>query len=913
MSGIGGRVNESFGALGQVFRNPGLRRLELAFLGSTMGHWTYVVGLSVYAYNQGGTTAVGIISVLRLLPAAIASPFLATLADRYRRERVMMTTDLIRAALMALAAVMIATDGPALVVYAVVILTNLVGVAFRPAQAALLPGLARNPAELSAANVAASTFDAVSTFAGPAIGGIILALWNVQAVFGLNALWFLSSAALLVGLKAPAPAASPVDEEGKRPGYFSELSEGLSSVVSDRNVATVTGLYTAQAFIAGAMNVLVVLVALELVDAGEAGVGYLSAALGVGGFLGGFVALVLATRRRLAADFGLGVVLFGIPFAVIAVFSSYTVALIAFAVVGLGNSVADIAALTLFQRIVPDHVLGRVLGVLEGLLLGAIGLGGLAAPLCISLFGAKASLLAAGLLLPAGTLLAARRLAAIDRTTAAPAHTALLRGVALLGVLPEQVLEFLANAVEPPPRAPGGTIVREGDVGDRFYVIESGEVEILGRRFGPGEAFGEIALLRDVPRTASVTAVGDVTLLTLERDVFVSAVTGHGPAHATAEELVAERLGSFTPLFGLTGSGASSATDPSMRVLLGLLLLLHLLQRGEREALAREEDQPHADADGHLDRLEHQPVGEPGAVGDAVLDERQRHRRLQQADVAGPEREDRRHVHQHEHEPGRRQRQVEVERAHHRPDGEQLHQPADALEERGPERGQRSPQDGEALTSHQHESAQGSHPVVDPALARSRRQQADREQADPDDAEDDQARDRPVRDLRGQQHPGDENRDGEEIEEAVREHRPEQRRARAPPVRHMTAQDGDARQLACPGRQHRVPEQPDPEGREDLPEARVGLGQRLVDRHPPRERSRHHGEEVEEHTHDHPAPGDTVEGVGHGAPVGPAPPDREHRRGEQREHEDAARPGVVGQAEEPGHAERRPSTAIASS
>ena len=550
MIGLRERVAESFGSLGRVFENPGLRRLELAFLGSTMGHWTYVVGLSVYAYEKGGTTAVGVISVLRLLPAALASPFLATLADRYRRERVMMATDLIRAVLMALAAVVIATDGPALVVYAVVILTNLVGVAFRPAQAALLPGLARSPAELSAANVAASTLDAVSTFAGPAIGGIILALWNVQAVFGLNALWFLSSAVLLLGLRAPAPAASPLDASGNRPGFFSELREGLKAVASDRNVSTVTALYTAQAFIAGAMNVLIVLVALELVDAGNAGVGYLSAALGVGGLVGGFVALVLATRGRLATDFGLGVVLFGVPFAVIGVFASYPVALLAFAVIGIGNSVADIAALTLFQRIVPDHVLGRVLGVLEGVLLGAIGVGGLVAPLCISLFGAKPSLLAAGILLPVATILAARRLAAIDRTTGAPAHTALFRGVPLLGVLPEPVLEFLANSAVPSTAHAGDAIVTQGERGDRFYVIESGEVEILGRTFGAGEAFGEIALLRDVPRTATVTAVTDVELVTLEREVFVSAVTGHGPANASAEELVAERLGSFSPLLG---------------------------------------------------------------------------------------------------------------------------------------------------------------------------------------------------------------------------------------------------------------------------------------------------------------------------------------------------------------------------
>jgi MFS family permease len=317
-------------------------------------------------------------------------------------------------------------------------------------------------------------------------------------------------------------------------------------MVADRNVACVTALYWAQAFVAGAMNVLVVVIAIQLVGASNSGVGYLSAAFGVGGFVGGFVALVLATRGRLAADFGIGVVLFGIPFLVIGVFTNYPVALLAFGVVGLGNSVADIAALTLFQRIVPDHVLGRVLGSLEGVLLAAIGIGALVAPALVSLVGARASLVATGLVLPAVTVLAAGRLAEIDRTTAAPEPTPLLRGVPLLAVLPEPVLEFLAGSSGRVTAAAGETILREGEVGDRFYVIESGEVQILGRTFGPGESFGEIALLRDVPRTATVTAVTDVSLVTLERDTFVPAVTGHGPANASAEELVAERIGSFS-------------------------------------------------------------------------------------------------------------------------------------------------------------------------------------------------------------------------------------------------------------------------------------------------------------------------------------------------------------------------------
>ncbi len=512
-----------------------------------MGHWTYVVGLSVYAYDKGGTTAVGVITVLRLLPAALASPVLATLADRYRRERVMMGTDLLRGFLMIAAAAIIATDGPAFGVYALVIVTSVVGVAFRPAQAALLPGLARNPAELSAANVADSTIEAVATFAGPAIGGLVLAFWSVPAVFGLNSLFFFASAAILVGLHAPAPPGSHVGDGPEQPKFSAELSAGMRAVASSRNITTVTALYGAQCFVAGGLSVIVVVVSLQLTSAGQAGVGYLSASLGIGGFVGGFVALVLATRGRLAADFGLGVVLFGIPFILIGVFSNFAVALIAMAIVGVGNSITDIAAVTLFQRIVPDEVLGRVLGVLEGILLGAIGLGGIFAPIAIALFGAETALIVAGLVLPAVTILVARRLGEIDRTTGAHPYTPLLRGVPLLGVLPESVVEFLASTAAPAVARAGETIIRIGEPGDLFYVIESGEVEILGKTFGPGESFGEIALLSDVPRTATVTAVTDVEMITLTSENFVPAVTGHGGANATAQEIMAARLGSFTP------------------------------------------------------------------------------------------------------------------------------------------------------------------------------------------------------------------------------------------------------------------------------------------------------------------------------------------------------------------------------
>ena len=292
------------------------------------------------------------------------------------------------------------------------------------------------------------------------------------------------------------------------------------------------------------------LVAFELIDAGDAGVGYLSAALGIGGFVGGFVALVLATRGRLAADFGIGVVLFGVPFAVIGVFASYPVALLAFGVVGIGNSVADIAALTLFQRIVPDHVLGRVLGVLEGILLGAIGLGGLVAPLCIALIGTKPSLLVAGIVLPVATLLVAGRLAAIDRTTVAPVHAALLRGVPLLGVLPEPVLEFLATSAVPTTARAGEAIVREGEVGDRFYVIESGEVEILGGGSAPASRSERSRSCATCPHRHRDGSRRRPVRHARSRPLRPG---GHRPRAGArlGEQVVAERLlGSFSPLLG---------------------------------------------------------------------------------------------------------------------------------------------------------------------------------------------------------------------------------------------------------------------------------------------------------------------------------------------------------------------------
>jgi hypothetical protein len=191
-------------------------------------------------------------------------------------------------------------------------------------------------------------------------------------------------------------------------------------------------------------------------------------------------------------------------------------------------------------------MLGRVLGTLVGMLIGAIGLGAVFAPALANGLGIRGALIATGAVLPLATVLFAYRLRLADRRSAPPAHLETLRGVPFLSVLPEHVLERLAGDAATTSFSSGETVIRAGDVGDRFYIVETGEVAVEGRRLGPGDAFGEIALLRAVPRTATVEAVTDVRLVSIERDPFVAAVTGHESAAAGAEELISARLGSFT-------------------------------------------------------------------------------------------------------------------------------------------------------------------------------------------------------------------------------------------------------------------------------------------------------------------------------------------------------------------------------
>ncbi|HUC32540.1 MAG TPA: MFS transporter [Ilumatobacteraceae bacterium] len=553
MSSAGEHLRESKDALAEVFRNPGLRRVNVALVGSVIGDWAYAVAVSVYAYNEGGATAVGVLGTIRYITIALFLPFTSVLADKFDRKLVMIGADVSRFVLVVAAAAVIEFDGPSWVVYALAIVTSIASTPFRPAQQALLPKLATHPGELTAANVASSTIESAGFFIGPAIGAFLLVAFDVAAVYMFNAVTFLWSAFVVLGLHVPKAQVEEVSEladevaeetgEKKGGGPFSGVGAGYREIFRNRDIRLLVLLYCAQTIVAGASLVFTVAVALDLLNMEEAAVGMLDSALGVGGLLGGVLALILSRRGKLARDFGIGVIMWAAPLLLIAFIPELASALIAMWLIGMANSVVDVNADTIMQRLIPDEVMGRVFGAVNSAIIGAMAIGALLMPILIETVGLRTGLAVIGFGVIGLVVLGAPGLQRIDKVTLAPVGLDLLRGVPMLARLPDALIERLARFSSGVNIPAGQPVFSEGDAGDRFYVIESGTVEVTIRGehirdLGPGDSFGEIALMRDIPRTATVVATSDLVTRAIERQHFLPAVTGHGAARDEAETVV---------------------------------------------------------------------------------------------------------------------------------------------------------------------------------------------------------------------------------------------------------------------------------------------------------------------------------------------------------------------------------------
>lgn len=527
--------------LGGVFRNPELRRIELAFAGFNAGEWGAWIAMLVYAYEQGGATTAGLVAAAQLVPAGLAAPFAAVLADRYAPARVLTLGYVAQALAMGATAAALLAHGPPLLAYALAAVGATCVTVTRPTQSALVPALARTPDELTATNVVSGWIEAVSVLVAPAGAGVLLAVASPGWVFAALAVVTLAAALLVAPLRGPPPAAEP------RPPLEEALA-GFRLLAKEPAARTLVALLGGQFIAIGALDVLYVVLAISVLDLGGSGAGYLNAAFGAGGVAGIAVTVSLIGRRRLMPALVLGILAWGAAFALLGAWPTTIGALLLLAVAGAGRSLLDVAGRTILQRTAPGDVLSRVFGVLEGLSMAGLALGSLLTPALVSLFGARWAILGIGALLPLAVLLASRPLLEIDRRAPVPVvEIALLRSLPLFSPLGAPALEGLARGLAE-LQAPAGTVVvREGEPGDRFYVVAEGELDVSARgrelrTIGRGDGFGEIALLENVPRTATVTALTDSRLYALDKPSFLASVSSHPRAAGEADRLVRERL-----------------------------------------------------------------------------------------------------------------------------------------------------------------------------------------------------------------------------------------------------------------------------------------------------------------------------------------------------------------------------------
>jgi hypothetical protein len=552
----GGHLRATLGVIAEVLQSPRLRRVALAFLvfnAVEAGAWVVIL---LYAYAATGPESVGLVALAQLLPAAVVAPLAATLGDGRSRHGLLLAGYATLAATLGLTACAMLSGWPPLAVYAAAIAASTSLVLVRPAQHSLLPEIAFTPQELTAANAVSSIAEALGILAGPLVVAALLAAASHGWALAVGAI-AMAGAALLVlsladretsALAAPrTPADASVGSSLAR--YRRQVAEGFAALAGHRDARLLVLLLGGRTLMIGITDVLFVLLALEFFGTGESGAATLAAALGAGGIAGGAAAFLLVGQPRIAWIIAGASAGWGLALAILSLPGIGPVAPLVMVAGGTGLAVLDIACRTFLQRAVPFDVLSRVFGIVEGLSMVVLAVGSVLVTAVVAVVGLEASILVFAALLPAVVAFAWPPLSRLDARTLVPQRElALLRRALLFAALPPPALEGLARAAKWKQVPAGGRVLREGEVGTDYFLLESGSVvatrdgRFLRRMDAPAAGFGEIALLRDVPRTASITAERDSVLLVLGRNEFLAALTGNAGAAATAEQVTAARL-----------------------------------------------------------------------------------------------------------------------------------------------------------------------------------------------------------------------------------------------------------------------------------------------------------------------------------------------------------------------------------
>jgi len=537
VSGARGR-----GAFRSLAGNKALARVVGGYVLFTLTQYSVWVAMLVYAYRHGGAAVAGLVAVAQLVPAAVLAPVVTAVADRRSPVFLLAGGYLVQAAGMAATAVAVIAGVP-LAAYAAAVVASAAVTTTRPAQSTLIPSVSVTPDQLTAANVVVSWVEAAGIAAAGLLTGVLIAVAGVASVFAVCAGLGLAAALLVAGLRVPPLASAPE----AAPAVLADLGTSLALMGRRPRLRLMLALLTAEAAVVGALDLLFVILAISVLHRSQAWAGYLNSAYGVGAVLAAPVSATLVGRRlglpilsaALLLSGALAVVAFGLGLAA-------TVALLI--VVGASRALLDVASRILMQRSVPAQLLGRVFGVLEGLTMAGLAVGALLVPALVHLGGSRLALLGVAAVLPLAAAVGGRGLFGLDSGTPAPVvQIALLRSLPLFAELPAPALEGLAGALTPVTVPAGTVLIRQGDPGDAYYAIAAGELDARQdghflRRCGRGEGVGEIALLRAIPRTATVVAHTAATVYKLDRDLFLTAVLGHAPTQRQADRIADTRL-----------------------------------------------------------------------------------------------------------------------------------------------------------------------------------------------------------------------------------------------------------------------------------------------------------------------------------------------------------------------------------
>ena len=528
-----------------AFRNRDLRNVGFAyalFSAAEFGSW---IALLVYAFDRGGSTAVLVITLAQLIPCVLLGPLLGALVERWTPARSLVAGYGLQVLSLGGVAVAVASHAPYGVVVALSPLIALSLTVTRPAQSAVLPAAVRTAEELTAANVMTGWTESAAALVGPAVAGVALGVGGVGAALVVMAVLpagsFLLSVRVVRRLSGRGLVATSPDEEVA--GLAALLRTNLSRTLRDPGIRVLLIITTFFYVLIGALDFLAVVVALQVLHTGPGGPGFLNAAVGAGQLAAVPLTAFLVGRHPLSPTLVASLLLAVGALTLVAVHPVTTLALVLFAVVGIGTAVFNATGKTLLQRAAPPDSIAGSFSVVETLMDFGLGLGGLLAWAGVQLVGPRGALVVPAVAAVVLLVVLGHRIREVDASATVPqVEIRLLRSIRIFAPLPAPTIELVARELQPVDVRAGMCVITEGDPGDRYFAVADGELDVSRAgtrlvRIGRGDGFGEVALVRDVPRTATVTAVTDCLLYALDGDVFLETVTGNPSAGRLAGEI----------------------------------------------------------------------------------------------------------------------------------------------------------------------------------------------------------------------------------------------------------------------------------------------------------------------------------------------------------------------------------------